>query len=111
MSRGQSSGSTLPRAAGAAIAEGGCHVAINLNGYTRGARGGGLCPAARAGAGLLPGVPGHAGREGILPWLISDAIASPVEEEEACYAESLARMPHCYFVNDYRAAYGETKGK
>ena len=90
----------------AAIAGAGCHVAIDLNGYTRGARGGAfaLRPAPVQAAYL--GFPGTLGARGYVPWLIADAVAAPAEEEEACYAESLARMPHCYFVNDYRDAFG-----
>ena len=108
--------SPLPLAA--AIAGAGCHVAINLNGYTRGARGEAFALRPAPVQASYLGFPGTLGARRYIPWLISDAITSPPpgdgeegeEEEACCYAESLARMPHCYFVNDYRAAYGSGSG-
>ena len=89
-----------------AIAEAGCHVAINLNGYTRGARGEAFALRPAPVQASYLGFPGTLGAKRYVPWLITDSVTSPVEGEEECYAESLARMPHCYFVNDYRAAFG-----
>ena len=39
-----------------------------------------------------------------LPYLITDGIVAP-DACRHCYSEHLARMPHCYFVNDYKHAH------
>lgn len=36
-----------------------------------------------------------------LPYLITDKVVAP-DELAHCYSEKLARMPHSYFVNDYK---------
>ena len=39
-----------------------------------------------------------------LPYLITDRVVAP-EGCRKCYSEHLARMPNCYFVNDYKRAH------
>jgi len=89
----------------ARISADGINVAINLNGYTRGARNEVFA--------LLPapvqvsymGFPATTGAP-FLPWLVNDAVVAPPECRH-CYSESLALMPHCYFVNDYKQTHPE----
>jgi protein O-GlcNAc transferase len=51
------------------------------------------------------GFPDTLGARDFLPWLVTDAVASPPSSEAAgAYAEALARLPRCYFVNDYAAS-------
>ena len=87
-----------------AIAADGCHIAVNLNGYTKGARGDvfALRPAP-VGVSYL-GFPATLADPSV-PWLLSDAVASP-PTSAAWYGDAVARMPGCYFVNDYAATYG-----
>lgn len=76
------------------------HVAINLNGYTKGARNEifALRPAPVQASYM--GFPATTGAD-YLPYLITDPIVAP-EEHRDCYSEHLALMPNCYFVNDYK---------
>lgn len=39
-----------------------------------------------------------------LPYLITDRVVAP-DDLRDCYSEHLARMPHSYFVNDYKGAH------
>jgi protein O-GlcNAc transferase len=81
------------------------HVAIDLNGYTKGARTEvfALRPAPVQ-AGYM-GFPDTLGAPTFTPWLISDGVASPPAAEAAgWYGEAVARLPRCYFVNDYAAS-------
>jgi len=92
------------RAVAASIArDARAHVAVDLNGYTKGARTEvfALRPAPVQAAYM--GFPDTLGARAFIPWLITDALASPAACE-AWYGEALARLPRCYFVNDYAAA-------
>lgn len=82
------------------ISQDGIHVAINLNGYTKGARNEifALKPAPVQASYM--GFPATTGAD-YLPYLITDPIVAP-EEHRNCYSEHLALMPNCYFVNDYK---------
>eukprot|EP00210_Caulerpa_lentillifera_P007056 g6750.t1 len=76
------------------------HIAVNLNGYTKGARNEifALLPAPIQTSYM--GFPATTGAS-YLPYLITDKVVAP-EEHWNCYSESLALMPNCYFVNDYK---------
>lgn len=78
------------------------HVAVNLNGYTKGARNEifPLRPAPVQCAYM--GFPATMGAD-YLPYLITDAVVAPPSLHH-CYSEHLALMPHCYFINDYKQA-------
>mmetsp|Transcript_2181 Transcript_2181/g.6511 ORF Transcript_2181/g.6511 Transcript_2181/m.6511 type:complete len:1397 (+) Transcript_2181:421-4611(+) len=78
-------------------------VAVNLNGYTKGARNEifALRPAPVQTSYM--GFPATTGAD-FLPYLITDKVVAPPECRD-CYSESLALMPHCYFVNDYKQAH------
>jgi len=95
-------------AVAAAIARDGCHVSVNLNGYTKGARGDVFALRPAPAAVSYMGFPGTLADPAV-PWLITDSIASP-DASAPWYGDALARMPGCYFVNDYRQAYGEGGG-
>ena len=88
----------------AAIAEAihtdGIHIALNLNGYTKGARTEvfALSPAPIQAAYM--GFPGTMGAD-YIPYLISDSVVAPLQTHH-CYSEALALMPNSYFVNDYK---------
>ena len=90
-------------AVAARLAADGIHIAVNLNGYTKGARNEifPLRPAPVQCAYM--GFPATMGAE-YLPYLISDPVVAP-PEHRGCYSEALALMPHCYFVNDYKQAH------
>ena len=77
----------------------GIHVALNLNGYTKGARNEifALRPAPIQAAYM--GFPGTMGAD-YISYLISDRVATPPETHHF-YSEALALMPNSYFVNDY----------
>ncbi|KAK9832813.1 hypothetical protein WJX81_003940 [Elliptochloris bilobata] len=79
------------------------HVAINLNGYTKGARNEifALNPAPVQTSYM--GFPATTGAP-FLPYLITDRVVAP-EGCRNCYSEHLALMPNCYFVNDYKRAH------
>ncbi|KAL3130806.1 hypothetical protein ABBQ38_000142 [Trebouxia sp. C0009 RCD-2024] len=78
-------------------------VAINLNGYTKGARNEifALLPAPVQTSYM--GFPATTGAS-FLPYLITDRVVAP-DNCQHCYSEHLAYMPNCYFVNDYKAAH------
>lgn len=82
------------------ISADGIHIAINLNGYTKGARNEifALLPAPVQTSYM--GFPATTGAS-YLPYLITDGVVAP-KNHEHCYSECLARMPNCYFVNDYK---------
>lgn len=85
------------------------HVAINLNGYTKGARNEifALCPApVQASYMGFPATTGAA----FLPYLIVDKVVAPPHLRH-CYSEHLALMPNCYFVNDYKRAHRDVLDK
>jgi protein O-GlcNAc transferase len=92
-----------------AVAGDGCHIAVNLNGYTKGARGDVFALAPAPVAVSYMGFPATLADPAI-QWLISDAVASP-PAAAPFYGEAVARMPGCYFVNDYRATYGGGVGQ
>ncbi|GAB4819185.1 hypothetical protein N2152v2_006231 [Parachlorella kessleri] len=79
------------------------HVAVNLNGYTKGARNEifALRPAPVQCSYM--GFPATTGAD-FLPYLIIDKVVCPPESRH-CYSEKVAYMPHCYFVNDYKQAH------
>jgi len=82
------------------ISSDGIHVAVNLNGYTKGARNEifALCPAPVQASYM--GFPATTGAP-FLPYLITDKVVAPPNLHH-CYSEKLALMPNCYFVNDYK---------
>lgn len=85
------------------ISADGIHIAVNLNGYTKGARNEifALRPAPVQASYM--GFPATTGAD-FLPYLITDSIVAPPELHH-CYSECLALMSHCYFVNDYRQSH------
>jgi protein O-GlcNAc transferase len=82
------------------ISADGIHVAVNLNGYTKGARNEifALHPAPVQTSYM--GFPATTGAP-FLPYLITDKVVAPPQLHH-CYSEHLALMPNCYFVNDYK---------
>jgi protein O-GlcNAc transferase len=87
------------------ISADGIHIAVNLNGYTKGARNEifALEPAPVQASYL--GFPATTGAP-FLPWLILDKTVCPPASRD-CYSESIIYMPHSYFVNDYKQAHRE----
>ncbi|KAL6780429.1 hypothetical protein ACKKBF_B13195 [Auxenochlorella protothecoides x Auxenochlorella symbiontica] len=87
------------------ISEDGIHIAVNLNGYTRGARSEvfALRPAP-IGVSYM-GFPATTGR-GLMDYIVTDKVVTP-DHLLGCYGEAVARMPHSYFVNDHRRAHGD----
>jgi protein O-GlcNAc transferase len=88
------------------ISADGVHVAVNLNGYTKGARNEvfALRPAPVQASFL--GFPATAGAD-FLPWILLDKTVCP-PASRPCYSEpGVAYMPHSYFVNDYRRAHAD----
>ena len=85
------------------VAQAGVHIAVNLNGYTKGARNEvfPLRPAPVQCAYM--GFPATMGAD-YLPYLISDPVVAP-RALHHCYSEALALMPHCYFINDYKRSH------
>jgi protein O-GlcNAc transferase len=87
------------------IASDGVHIAVNLNGYTKGARNE-VFPLRPAPVQCsYMGFPATMGAD-YLPYLITDAVVAPPRLHH-CYSESLALMPHCYFINDYKQAHSD----
>lgn len=80
-----------------------CHIAVNLNGYTKGARTEVFAyrPAPVQCAYL--GFPASMGAE-YIPYIVLDKVVCP-ESSRHCYSESIAYMPHSYFVNEYRQSH------
>ncbi|KAI7842191.1 hypothetical protein COHA_004104 [Chlorella ohadii] len=87
------------------ISADGMHIAVNLNGYTKGARNEifALEPAPVQASYL--GFPATTGAP-FLPWLILDKTVCPPASRN-CYSENIVYMPHSYFVNDYKQAHRE----
>ena len=87
------------------IAADGIHIAINLNGYTKGARNEifALCPAPVQVS--FMGFPATMGAK-YIPWIVLDKTVCP-KSSRHCYSENVAFMPHSYFVNDYRHSHRE----
>lgn len=91
------------------ISADGIHVAINLNGYTKGARNEifALHPAPVQASYM--GFPATTGAS-YLPYLITDKVVAAPHLHH-CYTEKLALMPNCYFVNDYKQAHRDVLDK
>eukprot|EP00213_Chloropicon_mariensis_P007060 CAMPEP_0197476648 /NCGR_PEP_ID=MMETSP1309-20131121/9243_1 /TAXON_ID=464262 /ORGANISM="Genus nov. species nov., Strain RCC998" /LENGTH=1051 /DNA_ID=CAMNT_0043017065 /DNA_START=357 /DNA_END=3509 /DNA_ORIENTATION=- len=85
------------------ISEDGIHIAVNLNGYTKGAKNEifALKPAPIQCSYM--GFPATTGAD-FLQYLITDKVVAP-KELHHCYSEKLALMPNCYFVNDYKQSH------
>jgi protein O-GlcNAc transferase len=85
------------------MSQDGIHIAVNLNGYTKGAKNEifALKPAPIQCSYM--GFPATTGAE-FLQYLITDKIVAPPEVHQA-YSEKLALMPNCYFVNDYKQSH------
>ncbi|GFH30662.1 TPR_REGION domain-containing protein, partial [Haematococcus lacustris] len=84
----------------------GLHLAINLNGYTKGARNEifALMPAPVQASYM--GFPATSGAD-FLPWIIVDEVVAPPSLHR-CYSEpGLVLLPHCYFVNDHKREFGD----
>ncbi|KAK9815277.1 hypothetical protein WJX72_000982 [[Myrmecia] bisecta] len=79
------------------------HIAINLNGYTKGARNEIFALEPAPVQTSYMGFPATTGAS-FLPYLITDKVVAP-ESCRHCYSEHLALMPNCYFVNDYKRAH------
>ncbi|CAD7702322.1 unnamed protein product [Ostreobium quekettii] len=88
------------------ISSDGIQIAINLNGYTKGARNEifALLPAPVQASYM--GFPATTGAS-FLPYLITDKVVAPPEHRH-CYSEELALMPNCYFVNDFKQSFLDT---
>jgi len=88
------------------ISSDGIHIAINLNGYTKGARNEifALCPAPVQASYM--GFPATTGAS-YLNYLITDKVVAAPEHRH-CYSEKLAIMPNCYFVNDFKKSFKDT---
>jgi protein O-GlcNAc transferase len=80
-------------------------IAVDLKGFTAGARPGIL---AQRPAPLQASYLGFPGTLGVpfIDYLIADRIVVP-ESEQACYAEKLVYLPECYQVNDASRAVAE----
>ncbi|WIA37736.1 hypothetical protein OEZ86_014614 [Tetradesmus obliquus] len=91
------------------ISADGIHVAVNLNGYTKGARNEifALRPAPVQASYM--GFPATTGAP-FLPYLITDKVVAPPQLAH-CYSEKLALMPNCYFVNDYKRCHRDVLNK
>eukprot|EP00879_Flechtneria_rotunda_P000847 GHRR01000972.1.p1 GENE.GHRR01000972.1~~GHRR01000972.1.p1 ORF type:complete len:995 (+),score=320.30 GHRR01000972.1:341-3325(+) len=91
------------------ISADGIHVAVNLNGYTKGARNEifALWPAPVQTSYM--GFPATTGAP-FLPYLITDKVVAPSQLHH-CYSECLALMPNCYFVNDYKRCHRDVLNK
>eukprot|EP00775_Hariotina_reticulata_P003146 gene3146-3423_t len=91
------------------ISADGVHVAVNLNGYTKGARNEifALRPAPVQTSYM--GFPATTGAP-FLPYLITDKVVAPPHLHH-CYSEHLALMPNCYFVNDYKRCHRDVLNK
>lgn len=87
------------------MSDDGIQIAVNLNGYTKGARNEifALQPAPVQASYL--GFPATTGAP-FLPWLILDKVVCPPSSRH-CYSESIAFMPNSYFANDYKQAHRE----
>lgn len=85
------------------IFEDGIQILVDLNGYTKGARNElfALRPAPIQVSYM--GFPATTGAE-FIDYLVTDRVTAPPSLKR-CYSEALVRMPHSYFVNDYRASH------
>jgi predicted O-linked N-acetylglucosamine transferase (SPINDLY family) len=80
----------------------GIHIAVDLNGHTRGARSGVFAQRAAPLQLAWLGYPGTLGAP-----FIEDLLADPVviaPADAAAYSEAVVRLPHCYQPNDDRRA-------
>ena len=80
-------------------------IAVDLKGYTTGARPGILAQRPAPLQASFLGFPGTMGVD-FIDYLIADRTVVP-ESEQACYAEKLAYLPECYQVNDSSRAISE----
>lgn len=85
------------------ISQDGIHIAVNLNGYTKGAKNEifALRPAPIQCSYM--GFPATTGAD-FLQYLITDKVVAPTDLQH-CYSEKLALMPNCYFANDYKQSH------
>lgn len=82
------------------ISQDGIHIAVNLNGYTKGARNEVFAMRPAPVQVSYLGFPATMGAD-YIQWIVLDKVVCPPESRQ-CYSESIAYMPHTYFVNDYR---------
>ena len=87
------------------MARDGIHIAINLNGYTKGARNEIFAMKPAPVQVSFMGFPATMGAD-YIPWIVLDKTVCPAQSRH-CYSENVAYMPHSYFVNDYRHAHRE----
>jgi protein O-GlcNAc transferase len=81
----------------------GIHIAVNLNGYTKGARNEVFAYRPAPIQISLMGFPATMGAD-YIDYIILDKVVCPPASRK-CYSESVAYMPHTYFVNDYKHAH------
>ncbi|XVF42387.1 hypothetical protein PTKIN_Ptkin01aG0358100 [Pterospermum kingtungense] len=82
------------------INEDGIQILINLNGYTKGARNEIFAMRPAPIQVSYMGFPGTTGAD-YIDYLVTDEFVSPLRYSHI-YSEKLVRLPHCYFVNDYK---------
>jgi len=85
------------------ISSDGIHIAVNLNGYTKGARNEVFAFKPAPIQISLMGFPATMGAE-YIDYIVLDKVVCPPSSRK-CYSESVAYMPHTYFVNDYKHAH------
>lgn len=87
----------------AKVAANGVQVLVDLNGYTKGAR---VELFALRPAPIQVSYMGFPATTGAacMDYLVTDRVVAP-PPLKYCYSESLAYMPNCYFVNDYKQSH------
>lgn len=88
------------------IAEDAVHIAVNLNGYTKGAKNEIFACRPAPLQISLQGFPATMGAT-FIDYIVLDKVVCP-EASRNCYSENVAYMPHSYFANDYKHAHMDT---
>lgn len=88
------------------IAQDAVHIAVNLNGYTKGARNEIFAFRPAPLQISLQGFPATMGAT-FIDYIILDKVVCP-ETSRKCYSEQVVYMPHSYFANDYKHAHMDT---
>eukprot|EP00889_Picochlorum_renovo_P004787 jgi/Picre1/31817/NNA_007166.t1 len=85
------------------IAEDAVHIAVNLNGYTKGAKNEIFAYRPAPLQISLQGFPATMGAT-FIDYIVLDKVVCP-ESSRKCYSENVVYMPHSYFANDYKHAH------
>ena len=81
------------------------HVAVNLNGYTKGARNEAFALRPAPVQASYMGFPSTSGADYMAYAILDKTVCPP--GSRACYSEAVAYLPHSYFVNDYAASHAD----